>query len=210
MISRTIAYRRFGKRVLDLALTVPILIGLLPVLAGVALLVRLKLGSPVLFRQRRAGLRGQSFTIVKFRTMVDACDAHGRSLPDAARLTRFGSLLRSTSLDELPELWNVLKGDMSLVGPRPLIEEYLDRYTPTQRRRLTIRPGITGWAQINGRNALTWEHKFKLDIWYIDHQSLWLDLKIIVLTLVKSFRCEGISSNSHVTMPEFWGREDEK
>ncbi len=210
MISCTIAYRRFGKRVLDIALTVPIFIGLLPVLAGVALLVRLKLGSPVLFRQRRAGLRGQPFTIVKFRTMIDACDAQGRPHPDAVRLTRFGSLLRSTSLDELPELWNVLKGDMSLVGPRPLFEKYLDRYTPTQRRRLDIRPGITGWAQINGRNALAWEHKFKLDIWYIDHRSLWLDLKIIGLTLVRSFRREGISSNSHVTMPEFLGEGNDK
>src|SRR5512139_2787118 len=159
-------YRRFGKRSFDLLLTMPLLVLLSPVLAFVALSVWVRLGSPVLFRQRRPGLKGRPFTIYKFRTMTDARDAQGHLLPDTERLTRFGRFLRSTSLDELPELFNVLKGEMSLVGPRPLLMQYLERYTPEQAQRLEMRPGLTGWAQINGRNAITWEQKFELDIWY--------------------------------------------
>lgn len=183
-------------------------IGLLvcsPILAVVALLVRLKLGAPILFRQQRPGLHGKPFMLYKFRTMTDARDADGHLLPDAERLTNFGRFLRRTSLDELPELFNVLKGDMSLVGPRPLLMQYLDRYTPEQMRRHEVKPGITGWAQVNGRNALSWEEKFALDVWYVDHLSLWLDLKIILLTIWKVLRREGISQDGHATMEEFLG-----
>jgi len=182
-----------------------LLVLLLPPLALVALLVRVKLGSPVLFRQLRPGLRCQPFTLYKFRTMTDARDAQGRLLPDAERLTRLGRFLRSTSADELPELFNVLKGDMSLVGPRPLLMQYLDRYTPEQMRRHEVKPGITGWAQVNGRNAITWEQKFALDVWYVDHRSLGLDLKILALTLWKTLRREGISQPGQATMEEFMG-----
>ncbi|GAB4459012.1 MAG: sugar transferase [Anaerolineae bacterium] len=185
----------------------PALLLLAPFLAVIALLVRVKLGAPVLFRQQRPGLHGRPFTIYKFRTMTDARDAKGQFLPDADRLTAFGRLLRRTSLDELPELFNVLRGEMSLVGPRPLLMQYLDRYTPEQARRHEVRPGITGWAQVNGRNALTWEEKFALDVWYVDHQSLWLDLKIILLTIWSVLRREGISQQGHATMPEFVGTE---
>lgn len=200
-------YRRYGKISLDLALTLPALVFLSPVLAVIALLVRIKLGSPVLFRQQRPGLHGKPFTLLKFRTMTDARDADGSLLPDEQRLTSFGQFLRRTSLDELPELFNVVKGDMSLVGPRPLLMQYLNRYTPEQMRRHEVKPGITGWAQVNGRNALSWEEKFALDVWYVDHLSLWLDLKIVLLTVWKVLRREGISQDGFATMPEFMGTE---
>jgi len=193
------------KRAFDVAAAAVGLVVLSPVLAGVALAVRLRLGAPVLFRQERPGLHGRPFTMLKFRTMTDARDAAGRLLPDAERLTPLGRLLRSTSLDELPELWNVLRGDMSLVGPRPLLVRYLDRYTPEQARRHEVRPGLTGWAQVNGRNALTWEEKFALDVWYVDHASLALDLKILLLTLRRVLAREGISAAGEATMPEFTG-----
>jgi len=170
-----------------------------------ATLVALLLGTPVLFRQQRPGLGGRPFWLLKFRTMTEARDARGNLLPDAARLTAFGRFLRATSLDELPELLNVLKGDMSLVGPRPLLMQYLDRYTPEQARRHEVRPGITGWAQVNGRNAITWEEKFKLDVWYVDNWSLWLDIKIIFMTVWKIFKREGISQPGQATMEEFRG-----
>jgi sugar transferase EpsL len=176
-----------------------------PVLLGLALLVRVKLGAPILFRQMRPGWHGRPFIIYKFRTMTDAHDAAEQLLPDADRLTKFGRFLRSTSLDELPELFNVLKGDMSLVGPRPLLMQYLDRYTPEQARRHEVRPGITGWAQIKGRNAITWEQKFELDVWYVDHASLVLDVKIIALTAWKILKREGISQPGQATMQEFRG-----
>jgi lipopolysaccharide/colanic/teichoic acid biosynthesis glycosyltransferase len=198
-------YRAVGKRFLDLALAIPALILLSPLSALVALLVRLKLGSTVLFRQQRPGLHGQPFTIYKFRSMTDARDAQGNLLPPADRLTPFGRFLRSTSLDELPELFNVLKGEMSLVGPRPLLMRYLERYTPEQMRRHEVRPGITGWAQVNGRNAITWEQKFALDVWYVDQRSLGLDLKIIALTVCKILKREGISPPGQATMEEFMG-----
>lgn len=178
-----------------------------PLLAVIAFLVRITLGSPIFFRQQRPGLHGKPFTLLKFRTMTDARDSDGNLLPDEQRLTPFGQFLRRTSLDELPELFNVLKGDMSLVGPRPLLMQYLDRYTPQQMRRHEVKPGITGWAQVNGRNALSWEQKFALDVWYVDHLSLWLDLKIILLTMWKVLRREGISQEGFATMPEFMGTE---
>lgn len=158
-----------------------------------------------MFRQQRPGLGGRPFWLLKFRTMTDACDACGNLLPDAARLTSFGLFLRATSLDELPELFNVLKGDMSLVGPRPLLMQYLERYTPEQARRHEVRPGITGWAQVNGRNAITWEEKFRLDVWYVDNWSLWLDIKIIAMTIWKILKREGISQPGEATMEEFIG-----
>lgn len=199
------AYR--SKRLFDLMLTALALIILSPVLVVIAFLVRVRLGSPVLFRQQRPGLHGRPFILLKFRTMTDARDADGSLLPDEQRLTSFGRFLRRTSMDELPELLNVLKGDMSLVGPRPLLMQYLDRYTSEQMRRHEVKPGITGWAQINGRNALSWEDKFALDVWYIDHLSLWLDLRIILLTIWKVLRREGISQAGFATMPEFMGTE---
>jgi lipopolysaccharide/colanic/teichoic acid biosynthesis glycosyltransferase len=194
-----------GRRLLDLILTIPALILLAPLLALIALLVRLKLGSPILFRQVRPGLHGQPFTIYKFHTMTDVCNAQSNLLPDEKRLTPFSRFLRSTSLDELPELFSVLKGEMSLVGPRPLLMQYLGRYTPEQRRRHEVKPGITGWAQVKGRNAITWEEKFALDVWYMDHQSLWLDLKIIVLTTWKILKREGINQPGQATAQEFIG-----
>ena len=200
-------YRRHGKRALDLALTIPALIALSPVLLLIALLVRLTLGTPVLFRQQRPGRHGKPFYMVKFRTMTDARDAQGNLLSDAERLTPFGRFLRATSLDELPELWNVLKGDMSLVGPRPLLMQYLERYTPEQARRHEVRPGITGWAQVNGRNAISWEQKFAYDVWYVDNLSFWLDLKILALTVRKIIAHEGISQAGQATMEEFRGNE---
>jgi lipopolysaccharide/colanic/teichoic acid biosynthesis glycosyltransferase len=199
-------YRRWGKRFLDIAIAAPAIAFLSLVLAIIALLVRLKLGSPILFRQQRPGLQGKPFTIFKFRTMIDTRDGSGNLLSDADRLTSFGRFLRSTSLDELPELINVLKGEMSLVGPRPLLIEYLDRYTPEQMRRHEARPGITGWAQVNGRNTLTWERKFELDVWYVDNQSLWLDMKIIWLTIWKIVRHDGISQPGQATAEEFIGQ----
>ena len=194
-----------AKRLFDLALTLPGLVLISPVMLAVAALVRWKHGSPVLFSQVRPGYRGELFTLRKFRTMTDARDPQGNLLPDAERLTPLGRFLRASSLDELPELFNVLRGEMSLVGPRPLLVEYLDRYTPEQARRHEVLPGITGWAQINGRNALTWEEKFRLDVWYVDHWSLALDLKILWLTLVKVFRREGISQPGHATAEIFMG-----
>lgn len=167
--------------------------------------VRRKLGSPVFFRQIRPGLHGRPFQMVKFRTMTDACTADGQLLPDVERLTAFGRFLRASSLDELPELWNVLKGDMSLVGPRPLLMDYLPLYSPEQLRRHDVRPGITGWAQINGRNALSWDEKFKLDVWYVDNRSLWLDIKILWLTVRKVLVRDGISAAGEATMPRFTG-----
>jgi sugar transferase EpsL len=194
-----------AKRALDVVASGLVLTVATPVLLVLALLIRANMGSPILFRQERPGLHGRQFRVFKFRTMCDAHDALGRPLPDAARLTRFGRLVRATSLDELPQLWNVLCGDMSLVGPRPLLVQYLDRYTPEQARRHEVKPGITGWAQVNGRNAITWEEKFSLDVWYVDNRSLWLDLRILVLTALKVFSRNGISSNGHATMPEFIG-----
>jgi lipopolysaccharide/colanic/teichoic acid biosynthesis glycosyltransferase len=193
------------KRAMDLALTVPALIVLSPVFALVALAVRASLGSPVIFRQRRPGMHERPFTLYKFRTMRDARDGQGALLPDARRLTRLGAFLRATSLDELPELANVLRGDMSLVGPRPLLMEYLPLYSPEQRRRHDLRPGVTGWAQVNGRNALTWREKFALDIEYVEHVSMGLDLRILILTIVSVVRSEGISHSGHVTMQPFRG-----
>jgi len=195
----------FGKRLFDLVLTVPALVILSPVLVVLAIFVRLKLGSPILFRQIRPGLNERPFNILKFRTMTDARGADGVLLPDSVRLTRFGRFLRATSLDELPELFNVLKGDMSLIGPRPLLMQYLERYTQEQARRHEVRPGITGWAQVNGRNAITWEEKFNLDVWYVDNQSFWLDIKIIFLTIFKIFKREGINQQGQATMEEFKG-----
>ena len=175
-----------------------------PMLA-IAVAVRMCLGKPVLFTQLRPGRHGIPFRLIKFRTMRPAVDAEGRPLPDEQRLTRLGQFLRAASLDELPELWNVLRGDMSLVGPRPLLMEYLPLYTPEQARRHEVRPGITGWAQINGRNSLSWEEKFELDVWYVDHASFWLDLKIIALTVWKTLRRDGINPTGHATMPDFMG-----
>ena len=196
------------KRLVDILGSVGGILILAPLIGALAILVRTRLGFPVLFRQQRPGLHGKPFTIYKFRTMTDASDAQGNLLPDAARLPTFGRFLRSTSLDELLELWNVLKGDMSLVGPRPLLMRYLDRYTPEQMRRHEVRPGITGWAQVNGRNALTWEEKFQYDIWYVDNLSLFLDIKIIALTLQKIVMREGITQPGQATMQEFMGTQD--
>jgi lipopolysaccharide/colanic/teichoic acid biosynthesis glycosyltransferase len=178
-----------------------------PLLAAVAATLRITEGSPVVFRQDRPGLFGRSFRLVKFRTMSNKRDATGHLLPDDRRLTRVGRLLRATSLDELPQLWNVLRGDMSLVGPRPLLPQYLARYTPEQARRHDVPPGITGWAQVHGRNAITWEEKFALDLWYVDHWSLWLDAKILAMTVQSVFLRKGISSDKHATMPDFMGTE---
>lgn len=193
------------KRIFDFLVALGAIIFLSTVLIVVAWQIRRKLGSPVLFKQVRPGLHGQPFKMIKFRTMRDALDAQGNPLPDSERMTPFGNFLRSASLDELPELWNVLKGEMSLVGPRPLLMEYLPLYSPEQARRHEVRPGVTGWAQINGRNSLSWDEKFKLDVWYVDHQSLWLDLKILLLTVKKVFVREGISAVGEATMPRFTG-----
>lgn len=199
------AYRRWGKALLDRTAAAVGLVVLAPVLGAVAGLVRVKLGSPVLFCQTRPGLHGAPFTLYKFRTMTDARRPDGTPRPDAERLTDFGRFLRSSSLDELPELWNVLRGEMSLVGPRPLLVQYLDRYTPAQARRHDARPGITGLAQVSGRNALSWEEKFALDTEYVERCALWLDVKIVMQTLAKVVRREGISAGQHATMPEFTG-----
>lgn len=195
------------KRLFDCtAAALGLLVLALPLLVLI-LLIRRKLGSPVFFRQVRPGLHGQPFEMVKFRTMTDARGPNGALLPDAERLTPFGRFLRSTSLDELPELWNVLKGDMSLVGPRPLLMEYLPLYSPEQARRHAVRPGVTGWAQVNGRNAISWEQKFALDVWYVDHQSLWLDMKILWLTVKKVLVRDGISAAGEATMARFTGSD---
>lgn len=197
--------KKLMKRLFDIILSLLMIVVLSPVLLITWILVKIKLGSPAVFRQDRPGKKGKIFTMYKFRSMTDERDETGDLLPDEIRLTRFGKLLRKTSLDELPELINILKGDMSFVGPRPLLVRYLDRYTAEQARRHEVKPGLTGWAQVNGRNAISWEEKFKLDVWYVDHWSLWLDLKILGLTFVKVFKKEGISSNSHATMEEFFG-----
>lgn len=178
-----------------------------PVFLLLAILIRRQMGSPVFFRQTRPGKDGQPFEMLKFRTMRDAIGPDGRPLPDAERMTRLGQKLRSSSLDELPELWNVLKGDMSLVGPRPLLMEYLPLYNEEQSRRHEVKPGVTGWAQINGRNAISWEQKFALDVWYVDSQTLWLDLKVIWLTIWKVLKRDGISAKGEATMPKFVGTE---
>lgn len=193
------------KRMVDVLISLVGIILLAPLIGFVAWQIRCKLGSPVFFRQTRPGFRGRPFDMVKFRTMRDAMGVDGTLLPDAERMTPFGDFLRSASLDELPELWNVLKGEMSLVGPRPLLMEYLPLYSTEQARRHAVRPGVTGWAQVNGRNALSWEEKFRLDVWYVDHQSFWLDLKILLLTLKKVCVREGISALGEVTMPKFTG-----
>ncbi|ASK36416.1 sugar transferase [Alcanivorax sp. N3-2A] len=195
------------KRCMDVLLSALLLIALSPILLVLMALVRWRIGAPVFFSQQRPGLAGAPFRMIKFRTMTNARDADGELLPDDQRLVPFGRFLRSTSLDELPELVNVLKGEMSLVGPRPLLMEYLPLYSPRQARRHEVRPGVTGWAQINGRNALSWEQKFELDVWYVDHHSLGLDLKILFLTALKVIQREGVSHGQEATMPKFKGSE---
>ena len=196
------------KRVFDVLFASFLLFLLAPVLTLVALLVRINLGNPVIFHQARPGLHGKPFNNFKFRSMLDVADSHGNSLPDEERLTPFGKFMRATSLDEQPELWNVIRGDMSLVGPRPLLMEYLPLYNKEQFRRHDVRPGITGWAQINGRNAISWEEKFDLDVWYVKNQSFWLDIKILILTIKKVFIREGISAEGVATMPMFAGNTE--
>jgi sugar transferase EpsL len=202
-----VMYRRWGKRFLDLLLTGSMLMLLSPLLLLVAIMVWIKLGSPVLFTQIRPGYRCQLFTIYKFRSMTDDRDEQGQHLSDKARLTPFGRFLRSTSLDEIPELFNVLRGDMSLVGPRPLLTHYLERYSPEQNRRHQVRPGITGWAQINGRNALSWDDKLAMDVWYVENLSLLLDLKVLLATIWMTLRRKGISHPGEATMKEFMGSQ---
>lgn len=195
------------KRLIDVLIAFSGLLFLAPLMVVLAALIRLQMGSPVIFRQTRPGLGGRPFRMLKFRTMRDVFDTQGHSLPDDQRITRLGSFLRSTSLDELPELWNVLKGDMSLVGPRPLLTEYLPLYSAEQARRHEVRPGITGWAQVNGRNALSWDERFRLDVWYVDNCSLWLDIRILLMTIRKVLAREGISAEGEVTMSRFTGPE---
>ncbi len=202
-------YRSFGKRLADIFVSLALLAVLAIPLAVLALGVRLFLGKPVFFRQERPGREGKVFRMFKLRTMTEARGKDGNLLPDAERLTRFGNFLRRTSLDELPELFNVLKGEMSLVGPRPLLVKYLPLYSPEQARRHLVRPGITGWAQVNGRNAISWEEKFALDIWYVDHYSFFVDMKILLITLRKVLFPEGISAEGEATMPEFRGTPDD-
>jgi len=197
-----------SKRVLDVILAILGILILSPLLLAISLFVYITYGSPVIFRQQRAGYRGGPFWIYKFRTMTDTRDENARLLPDEQRLTRLGKLLRSTSLDELPELINVLRGEMSVVGPRPLFIHYLERYSPQQARRHSVLPGITGWAQIHGRNALTWEEKFTLDVWYVDHWSFWLDLRIIFLSIIKTIQQEGINQPGQATAEEFMPDQD--
>ncbi|KAA8732074.1 sugar transferase [Acinetobacter qingfengensis] len=197
------------KRCLDIVISGTALVLLSPVYAVVAYKVKKNLGSPVLFRQQRPGLHGQPFEMIKFRTMKDAVDAQGHPLPDSERLTAFGKMLRATSLDELPELWNVLKGEMSIVGPRPLLMEYLPLYNAEQAKRHDVRPGITGYAQVNGRNAISWDKKFQLDTWYIEHQSLWLDFKIMLKTVKKVISKDDIHAEGEVTMSKFTGNHQQ-
>jgi sugar transferase EpsL len=198
------------KRLFDIFFSLLLLIIFTPLIIALGLLIRLKMGAPVLFRQLRPGLRGKPFYLFKLRTMSEETDREGNILDDQQRLTILGRQLRKYSLDELPQLFNVLKGDLSFVGPRPLLMSYLERYSPKQARRHEVKPGITGWAQVNGRNVLTWEEKFALDVWYVNNQSFWLDLKILWLTLVKVFNAEGISQEGWATMPEFMGSEIKK
>lgn len=195
------------KRLFDFLVALLALLALLPVLIMLYVLIAIKMGRPVFFTQTRPGLDGKPFNMVKFRSMTDHRDENGELMPDHIRLTRFGKLLRATSLDELPELWNVLKGEMSLVGPRPLLMEYLPLYSPEQAKRHDVRPGVTGWAQVNGRNAISWEEKFKLDTWYAENQSFLLDLKILFMTVYKVLKRSDISSDSHVTMEKFRGNQ---
>lgn len=197
------------KRLFDIIASFCALLTLSPVILIVSLKIAKNLGKPVLFRQKRPGLHGNIFEMIKFRSMRDAIDENGNHLPDSERLTPFGKKLRSSSLDELPGLWNVLKGDMSLVGPRPLLVEYLPLYSKEQAKRHNVRPGITGWAQVNGRNAISWEDKFKFDVWYVENQSFWLDIKILLLTVKKVFIKEGISAEGEATMSAFLGSEQE-
>lgn len=196
---------RFSKRLFDLLATTLGLVIVLPLTLVISLLVWIFLGTPVLFRQQRPGYKGRPFITFKFRTMTDCCGPNGNLLPDSERLTSFGRFLRSTSLDDLAQLFNVLRGEMSLVGPRPLLMQYIKRYTPEQMRRHDVLPGITGWAQIHGRNVLDWDEKFRLDVWYVDHWSFWLDMKILILTPWKVFKREGINQPGHVTAEEFKG-----
>ena len=193
------------KRLFDVLLALPLLVFTSPLIAIGMLAVRIRMGSPVLFRQQRPGIHGKPFNILKLRTMLDATNAAGDPLPDAERMTRLGYLLRASSIDELPALWNVVRGDMSLVGPRPLLMEYLPLYNNRQNKRHDVRPGVTGWAQVNGRNAISWNDKLELDVWYVENRSLMLDLKILLLTVVKVFRREGISADGHATMEKFKG-----
>ncbi|HGF7185819.1 TPA: sugar transferase [Vibrio cholerae] len=197
------------KRTFDFLLAAIFLLLFFPIILFIAWKIRKNLGSPVLFRQTRPGLNGKPFEMIKFRTMKDAVDANGNPLPDSERMTPFGDKLRNSSLDELPELWNVLKGEMSLVGPRPLLMQYLPLYSKEQARRHEVRPGVTGWAQINGRNAISWEEKFKLDVWYVDNRSFWLDLRVLLLTVKKVIFKEDISAEGEVTMPPFKGNKYE-
>ena len=198
------------KRIFDIVVTVASAPLWLPLAVVVALMVRVKLGAPVLFRQTRPGRGGEPFQMVKFRSMTDERDQHGNLLPDADRLPPFGKLLRRTSLDELPGLYSVLKGDMSLVGPRPLLVQYLDRYTPRQARRHEVRPGMTGWAQVNGRNAASWDDRFEMDVWYVDNRSFGLDLRILALTVAKVFTGDGVTAEGEATVTEFMGSEPTK
>jgi lipopolysaccharide/colanic/teichoic acid biosynthesis glycosyltransferase len=200
---------RVIKPGLDRVTAVLMLIALCPLLILIGCLVAMKLGRPVLFRQVRPGLGGTPFTMIKFRTMLNAVDNQGKPLPDDQRLTAFGRFLRASSLDELPEIWNILRGEMSFVGPRPLLMEYLPRYTERQFRRHDVRPGITGLAQVSGRNAISWTEKFEKDVFYVENVSLWLDCKILIATIWKVFRREGVSAQGHATMPEFTGREND-
>jgi len=198
-------YGTIGKRILDVSVSAAVLLLMLPLILAVAAVIRYALGAPILFAQQRPGYRGRPFVLHKFRSMTSARAADGEPLPDEARLTRLGARLRKWSLDELPQLWNVLKGDMSLVGPRPLLMEYLPLYDERQARRHDVKPGITGWAQVNGRNAITWEEKFELDVWYVEHASFALDMKILALTALKMIRPAGIAQAGSVTMPRFTG-----
>jgi sugar transferase EpsL len=198
-----------SKRIFDLALTIPGVLLISPLLVLTALLVRLFHGAPILFSQIRPGYKGKPFRVYKFRTMTNETDAHGELLPDEDRLTLFGKFLRSSSIDELPELYNVLRGEMSLIGPRPLLMQYLGRYTPQQARRMDVLPGITGWAQVNGRNNVSWEIKFELDVWYVDHWSLWLDTHILLKTFQKVVTREGINQPGNATAQEFMGTQGE-
>ena len=197
------------KRIIDFLIALWALLFLLPVILVVAIFIRFKLGSPILFTQDRPGLNGKVFKMMKFRSMLDAKDKHGNLLPDNERMTKFGAFLRSTSLDELPGLFNVIKGDMSLVGPRPLLVQYLPLYSSEQAKRHNVRPGITGWAQVNGRNAIGWDEKFKLDVWYVENKSFLLDIKILLLTVKKVFVREGISADGHVTIEPFKGSNND-
>lgn len=200
-------FSRIVKRVFDVVVSAGALLLLSPLLLVLATAIFVERSGPIFFRQKRPGYRGEPFYAVKFRSMVDKRDDQGRLLPDEQRITRLGAFLRRSSLDELPQFWNVLRGDMSLVGPRPLLMQYLDRYSPEQARRHLVPPGITGWTQVNGRNDLPWEKKFGLDVWYVDHWSLWLDVKILCLTVWKVLKGEGISAEGSATMPEFMGNE---